>query len=141
MKTRPESCCNTCCRQAFTLVEVVASLMLLGTLLVGVLVAHRRHVAQIRTATRRLEAVTAADELMESWRTKGVWGPESASGQFPNRGDLVWQWSVSTPPELRRVQAAVGRLEVYGADQQEGRPLASVEILTNTTAVPATGPR
>lgn len=134
MKTRPDNCCKTCCHRAFTLVEVVASLMLLGTLLVGVLVAHRRHVAQIRTATRRLEAVAAADQLLESWRAKGAWGPDSKSGRFAEASNLVWRWSVSTPPELRPIYAAIGRLEVLDASRTDARPLASVEILTTRTA-------
>ena len=46
MKRSCATCCNKC--RAFTLVEVVASLMLLGTLLVGILAAHRSHTAQVR---------------------------------------------------------------------------------------------
>jgi len=116
-----------CCRRAFTLVEVIASLMLLGTLLVAILVAHRRHVQQIRSAEARLVAVQAADGLLAKWSAEGSWGAATSTGEFEGRRDLTWRWTVIPQPELSRLGAAVGRLEVVGND---GSILSHVDVLT-----------
>ena len=55
-------------RPAMTLVEVVGGLALLATLLVAALLAQGRYMRQAASADRRLQAVTAADALLTSWR-------------------------------------------------------------------------
>jgi hypothetical protein len=104
--------------------------MLLGTLLVGILVAHRKHVAQIRGAEKRLGAIRAADDLLAQWSADGSWGATKDEGRFDGRDDLIWRWVVTSTPDLARVHAAVGRLEV--ADPQ-GLVLARIELLTPET--------
>jgi type II secretory pathway pseudopilin PulG len=132
MKLQRARFCNCCCRPAFTLVEVVASLMLVGTLLVGILTAHRRHTQQVTSAKERLAAIAAADKLLDSWRAAGAWGPTTSSGTFKNNNDLVWRWIVTTPPELQRVGAAKGRLEVVKRDSGDSPPLVMLELVTGS---------
>lgn len=134
MKRQRAKSCNYYCRRAFTLVEVVASLMLLGTLLVGILAAHRRHTEQVRSARARLEAVAAAEKLLESWCEKDTWGATSSSGRFAETSRLSWRWTITARPELRPVNAAIGRLEVLDGNSHNQIPLVSVEILTNSVA-------
>src|SRR5688572_7323830 len=110
MNGKRENYSNNCCCRAFTLVEVVASLMLLGTLLVGILVAHRRPAEQIRNAKVRLAAIETTDKLLAKWTEQGIWGAVAASGHFEDQSNLVWRWTVLPAPELRRVGAAIGRL-------------------------------
>lgn len=117
--------------QGFTLVEVVASLMLLGTLLVGLLTAHRQHTRQIRIAELRLEAIAAADQLLKDWQAEGTWGSVKASGRFKDTEKFVWKWTVKRSRELRGLPAAVGRLEVFGVSTDREPPLVSVELLTS----------
>ena len=140
MKLQHAIFCNNYRRQAFTLVEVIASLMLLGTLLVGILTAHRRHVAQVRAADARLAAIAAADKLLQSWQADGSWGPASTSGRFPGNGQLAWRWTVTARPELRRINAGVGRLDVLDGESEVETPLLSIEILTNSIASTSQGP-
>ena len=128
MNTQPKGSCHGYCRRAFTLVEVVASLMLLGTLLVSILVAHRRHVQQIRSADCRLAAVQAADGLLAKWSADGSWGATKNEGEFEGRTDFTWRWTITPAPELNRLGAAIGKLEVVGAERT---PLCSVELLTS----------
>ena len=104
--------------------------MLLGTLLVGILVAHRRHVRQIHRAEVRLAAVEAADALLARWSAEGSWGAATSSGGFEDRDDFTWRWTVVTVPQLRQLGAAIGRLEIIGAN---GVPVESVEVLTTDT--------
>jgi type II secretory pathway pseudopilin PulG len=123
------------CRAAFTLVEVVASLMLVGTLLVGILTAHRRHSQQVASAKERLAAVAAADKLLDSWRATGAWGATTSSGIFKNKNNFVWRWTVTTPPELQRVGAAKGRLEVLRRESTDDRPLVMIELVTGSAVI------
>ena len=137
MKVRPNKYWKSCCRRAFTLVEVVASLMLLGTLLVGILVAHRRHAEQIRGAAARLEAVEAAEKLFAEWSEKGIWGAAEPTGRFKEQPQLAWRWSVLPSTQLRRFGVAIGRLEIVSTVRQDIRPLVQVDVLTTAgTVVP-----
>jgi hypothetical protein len=111
---------------------------LLGTLLVGILVAHRRHAEQIRRATVTHDAIEAADKLLCQWHEQGILGPATAAGCIEGRDDLVWTWSVSAKAELRHVGAAIGRLEVFRTSDRD-EPLAQVELVT--TASSAIQPR
>lgn len=137
MKPQREICWNCCCRRAFTLVEVVASLMLLGTLLVGILATHRRHAAQIRSAQARLAAIASADKLLADWREQGMWGAAAPSGNCEG-SELAWRWTVKNAPELRRVGAAIGRLEIVDKRSDDTLPLVGVEILVTDVPVPTT---
>ena len=124
-----------CYRHGFTLVEVVASLMLLGTLLVGMLTAHRRHVTQVRNAKARLVAITAAEKLLDKWRDEGTWGSTSSSGTFKDFKELVWRWSITTPVDLQRVGAAKGRLEIFRQGSADEPALIAIELVTGNAVI------
>lgn len=126
---------KNCCQRAFTLVEVVASLMLLGTLLVGILTAHRRHVEQIRNAKTRLAAIAVAENLLEQWRKEGTWGAVARGGTIKGSSEFAWRWTVTTPPELQQLGATKGRLEIVRAGAVNDVPLVAVELVTGGVAV------
>jgi hypothetical protein len=118
--------------------------MILGTLLVGIVAAHRRHTQQIRTAKEKHDAIVAADKLLGQWREQGMWGPAATSGRFPDRDDLAWKWSISTTAELSRMGGAIGRLEVFSTARPD-ESLAQVELVTTAggtiqAAVPTASP-
>jgi hypothetical protein len=138
MNRRPDNCWSSSCRPAFTLVEVVASLMLLGTLLVGILVAHRRHAHQVRRAQARLAAVEAADRLLTKWSEEGRWGATSDSGRCEDAEKLVWRWQVVPEPGLSRLNAAMGRLEIMEKDAADSIPLVRLDVLTTAGISPGT---
>lgn len=140
MKTRRGNCWKLRHCRALTLVEVVASLVLLGSLLVGILVAHRRHAEQIRRASRRLAAVEAADRLLLRWAEQGIWGPTEPTGPCEGTPNLHWQWSVIREPPLERLGAAKGRLEVFDNLSTGGTPLVRLELLTAGGGYVATTP-
>lgn len=130
MNRRPRNSLTCSSQQAFTLVEVIASLALLGTLLVGILVAQRRHAEQINGAHARLTAVEAADKLLAQWSAGGNWGTASSSGQFEDEPKLMWHWSVIQSPELRPMGAAIGRLEVFAKENPAELPFVRVDVVT-----------
>ena len=145
----------SCCR-GLTLIEVVAAMTLLGTLLVAVVMTTGKLTASSHLATKRVEAYRAADKLITGW-----WGdtenfPKNDSGKV--EGHEMWQWKTSTvEAEIKNVDAELVTLEIVETDK-EAEPLARVEFLlkkitkdndknedetnseTQPTTQPATGP-
>lgn len=73
-----------------TLLEVLAALTILATLLAGLLLAKGRALCQQALAQRQLEAIAAADELMEQWWAEGA--PDfPSSGDVPQHPELQWR--------------------------------------------------
>jgi type II secretory pathway pseudopilin PulG len=115
-------------REAFTLVEVIASLLLLSTLLVATLVAHGRHARQIRAAKEQLAAVAAAEELLSEWNSSGQTGAPAREGKISGPLQLGWRWEVIETPELRPMGAAIGRLQIVSA---AGKSLTTIDVVTS----------
>ncbi|MEO1527310.1 MAG: type II secretion system protein [Planctomycetota bacterium] len=61
IRNRPHS------RRALTLIEVIAGLALMGTLLTVVLVAGSKHASQLKQAERKREATRRLDALLTHW--------------------------------------------------------------------------
>jgi prepilin-type N-terminal cleavage/methylation domain-containing protein len=130
MRRTLKSYLPACCRRAFTLIEVVASLMLMGSLLVGILVAHRRHAEQIRRADQRIMAAKLADRILSKWSSDGSWGGGKTEGRIDGTDEFTWRWRVESDSQLSRVGAAIGRLEIV---DDQGNSYAQVELLTFDT--------
>jgi type II secretory pathway pseudopilin PulG len=120
---------NSSRRRAFSLVEVVASVLLVGTLLVAVLVAHRRAATQVRSAQRRLDAVTVLDSLLEARRKPDAGDLQLARGKAPGSNAFHWRSTLRHEIALETLGAAIVRIELYDPEFDDGRTLASVEIL------------
>jgi len=98
-----------------TLVEVVAGLVVLGTLLAAVTVARGRFVRQGAEADRRLQATRAVDALLSQWLSGS---PQAVPmrGQGPLIGgaaNQVWRTQVVRDPAAMELGAIVVRLEVF----------------------------
>jgi type II secretory pathway pseudopilin PulG len=63
-----------------TLLEVLAGLALLATLLAGVLTAYGNHVRQVRRTQLRLKAADAADRMLTDWFQRPGGFPEEGCG-------------------------------------------------------------
>ncbi len=130
------NCWKRRARRGLTLVEVVAGLALLATLLVSILMAYGLHSGQIRAAQDRLEAIHLADELLNSWTATGsmpaVGEQERLNG---DRQDLWWRivdGSTSGRPQngLRTVRLEVVR-RAFGTPDTV---VTSVELFVMDTA-------
>ena len=113
-------------RTGFTLVEVLAAVLLAGTLLAAVLTATRLHSRQLRTAERKQAAVETLDGLLESWHQSPARKPGS-TGRIS--GTPAWRWSrrvIQRPTAASPFQLV--RVELFALDQP-GPPLAMVELL------------
>ena len=97
-----------------TLIEVLAGLVVLGTLLVSVTMARARFLHQWSDADRRLVAIHAADAMISGW----IAGPPQSiplrsEGVLEKASDLRWRTSVIRDPQAASLGALVVRTEVF----------------------------
>jgi prepilin-type N-terminal cleavage/methylation domain-containing protein len=103
----------------FTLLEVLAALAILATLLVGVMRAKGKAIRQQALAERRLEAVAAADELLSRWWENGALPVLADSGEFPLNPKLRWRTGVISAARDPQNPFDVVCLEVVGATDEQ----------------------
>ena len=129
---------NSSDRRGLTLVEVIAGLVLLATLLTAVLVGFKTHAAQIRGARDRLKATEMADELLSGWMAEGVLPPIGT--QKALAGTDGWAWRLlanesqqSGPVKIGSVSIEIIRLRDAAVEEV----LASVALVVpgNTSAL------
>ena len=110
-----------------TLVEALAGIGLLGTLLVAILVAESRANRQAWAADRQMEACRAADELLHGWWAERKPPPAAGRGDVPGRDG--WQWRTHTRPNpaAEQIGAQVVVLEVLRRGEAE--PAVTLELL------------
>jgi prepilin-type N-terminal cleavage/methylation domain-containing protein len=117
--------------RGLTLVEVVAGLALLSTLLVAVLTTKARVTRQWSHAQRKLQAVAAADRLLGEWWPRRDEFPRQASGRVAGDSGLRWRTEPVANPPLNALRTSVVRLDIL--DERATRPadevLASVEVV------------
>jgi type II secretory pathway component PulJ len=129
-----------------TLIEVLAGLALLATLLVGVVLASVRQAQQIRAAQRRLLAITALERAIPRWLERAEGFPVGERGRFAEVTNLEWETRPLEVPEPNVLGLTVARVEVFDAVRQKGaaesrRALVGVDIalpLVAETSPPAT---
>src|SRR5688572_10683971 len=100
-------------RAGLTLVEVVAGLALLGTLLVALLSARAKVARQYQGAEARLEAVKVADELLGGWWREGGRFPRDEVGVV-GEGASRFRWRTRVVPNqaMDELSSEVVRLEL-----------------------------
>lgn len=141
MQTRSRTC-STCSRaRGLTLIEVVAALAILGTLLVGIVLAKSRHTHQLVRAQAQTRAVVAADELITGWWTSLDGVPIDEQGELPGDRPLRWQTRLVDNDEIAALGARVVRVELFDiADatargKGDGDPLVSVDLVVRDPEV------
>lgn len=116
-------------RPALTLVEVITSIVLLSTLLVGMLTAYTRHVRQLDRATDIKHAVQLTDQLLGRWFANHHELPVSQSGYLDAEAGLVWQLQEQPGGSARFSGARVLELSVFDIDAASIEPLIRLELL------------
>jgi len=109
-----------------TLVEVLAGTALLGSLLVGILLAKHRLTVQSRLAETRLAAYEALDGLLTEWWTSPEGVPREAAGEA---GRWRWRTRREDAAEAEALDATIVVVELFEADVTGRAPAASVELL------------
>lgn len=103
-------------RSGLTLVEVLAALVLVASVISGVVVTQSRSLAQLRATRDLATASQLARELVTEWQLNA---PLARSGEFA--GKTGWSWTRSELPEdplelpdVLRVQLNVFKVNLTG---------------------------
>lgn len=112
-----------------TLVEVMAGLAIMGTLVTGLLVATGRLKAQDLQAQLRLEACQVADDLLTGWWSPKEDFPRTGNGTVRRNGNWRWRTRPIRSNRAERMGAQVVALEVFPIGTHGGAPVARVDVL------------
>src|SRR4051812_46472084 len=95
-------------RRGTTLVEVIAALVIFGTILAAMLIARGRFVRQDVQARRRIEATRALDALVTGWMNGPVSAiPVQATGSFGDESGQTWRTHLLRDPSAEEIGARV----------------------------------
>src|SRR5687768_12235907 len=135
MKTKWKTSSRCCCR-GMTLIEVVAGLALMATLLVALLQAKVGHARQTNVAERKLAAVAIADRLLSEWWRAPEKFPIETTGRVRSDPRFAWRTALVPNPTTERLDMDVVRLEIIDLQAKGGEPIvaAAVEVVFNTAA-------
>jgi hypothetical protein len=112
------------------LIEVVAGLTLMATVLVASLLSFSAHHRQRRLAESKLSAVAVADELLNTLSVRRGGFPKAGRGTIPGHPTWFWQTRMVGVAAPARVPLHVIRLEVLEVTPEGSLlPLATVEIV------------
>jgi type II secretory pathway component PulJ len=112
-----------------TLIEVVVSLGLLSTLLVGILVAYHRHAERIRTSQQSLIALDGIDRLMCDWASQGISTPCPARGELPGEEAFTWRTETIKADYQEPLGIDVVRLAVFRKESSwDDEPIVSIDL-------------
>jgi len=123
-------------RHGLTLIEVMASLALLSTLLVGMLLAFKKNATQIRAGLAVREVLTSVDALVLSWAQQGVYPPVQATGALPGRDGFIWRTRVISREWEATLHLDIIALEVRAVEA----PTSAAPLITLELPVPAAVP-
>jgi type II secretory pathway pseudopilin PulG len=115
-----------------TLIEVLAGLVILGTLLVSIAAARGRFARQWVEADRRLAAVRAADAMLAQWMAGAPQNiPVQGHGELPGVAKCGWRTNAVAGPGAEELRAVVVRLEVFDQTARTREPLFHVDFLVH----------
>jgi type II secretory pathway pseudopilin PulG len=115
-------------RRGTTLVEVVAALVILGTILAAMLIARGRFVQQDVQARRKIEASRALDALVNGWMNGPASAiPVQATGSLPDAPGQTWSTRLLRDPSAEEIGARVLRVDVF--DRSERQPIVTLDLL------------
>lgn len=123
--------------------EVLASIVLAGTLLTAILLAYGAHTRQIQQARRKQIAVAAANSLLRDWLDRdarlpsvaqGEWTWPSAQQEQDATSDtaslrMTWRLTQQTRDLPQQLELEVWRLEIFDPQSGTPYPLAGVEFV------------
>ncbi len=105
--------CLPCSRRAgVSLIEVIAAIAIMGTILAGVVMSKARHTRQIALTQRTQQAVLATDQLITNWWASKEGVPVGTSGTISD-GLLAWETYTIPDRKMQALSARVVRVSVY----------------------------
>ena len=116
-------------RAAMTLIEVVAGIALLGTVLATTVLAQARLLRQHQRALLKLQAVEAVDRLLTQWSTEQREIVAPASGTLIANPKVTWTTQIQGVQRDGELSISVVELTaVADNDPRELPPLVRVEL-------------
>lgn len=116
-------------REGLTLIEVMAGLAILGSVLVAVVMARGRYLDQSVAARHKAEAVRVADALLTQWWDDIEQLPRAESGDVDG---FRWETQTRQPEALIELEAEVLRLSLFQLEaigDGSYEPILSVEVV------------
>ncbi len=115
--------------KALTLVEVLAAMAILGSLLTGIVLAQGKLSIQSRRTMQTREACQLAEGLLSLWWEDEVIIPRNSSGEIGEPAGWRWQTFVYYSDQADDLGAEVMRLNLFGPGTHENKPTLSIEVL------------
>lgn len=112
-----------------TLLEVIAAIAILGTILVGIVLAKSRHRRQLARTADATAAVAATEELLCAWWSGPDGVPVGAEGVMSASKPLRWRTRETPNPEIEDLGARVVRLEVFPGQAESSAAADDSEAL------------
>lgn len=125
MKTSTRCCKSRTLVPGLTLVEVLAGLALMGTLLVTMIVLKSRFTHQLVGSDKQLNGAAAADALLTDWWPNPAELPIGHSGTVQSSPSLHWRTSLVINDTVTHFGGKVVRLEITS----ESNVVATVEVI------------
>lgn len=122
-------------RRATTLIEVLAGLVILSTLLASAAMARGRFLRQWADADQRLSAASEADQLLKQWLILSpVQVPISSRGTFAGPSRHMWSTHVIPNSAAASVGTIIVQLQISGKTAES---LCQVDFLLRDPRVVA----
>ncbi len=112
-----------------TLVEVLAGMAILGSLLTGIVLTQANLSVQSRRTLQTRQACQLADGLLSLWWQEEAIIPRNSSGEIADPPGWRWQTFVYYTDQADVLGAEVLRLNLFGPDSLENKPTLSIEVL------------
>lgn len=115
-------------RRAFTLLEVIVALALMGSVLVGSLMAFSIHRRQLSLADKRIQATMLADQLVDALSSQQDGIPTNSRGQVPGHDNWIWQTTPVGTTMIATATMQIVRFQIVESGPTPTR-LVSVDIV------------
>jgi type II secretory pathway component PulJ len=114
-----------------TLIEVIAGLVILSTLLVSVAMARGRFLRQWSDADRRIQVTQSVDHLLSRWLSAPPSAlPISGQGNLEDAPNFIWRTRPMNDPAAGHFGAITVRLEAFDSRFQ-GPAIVTVDFLVH----------
>ncbi|MCA9215913.1 MAG: type II secretion system protein [Planctomycetales bacterium] len=118
-------------RSGLTLIEVIASIGLLATLLVATMTAYSRHVRQIESSRFRINAAESADVLLSKWFSDEDEIPFPAEGCCGEDKEYSWATQRIRSERLGDREVDIVQLTIKRTSNQ-GEHVLQLELATKS---------
>jgi type II secretion system protein I len=106
-------------KHGLTLVEVIAAMLLLGTLLVTILTVFSRQAVQIEQSSEKLRVMQTAESQLADWHLQFGFAPVNEEGEWTIEGKTYY-WRTQPLEQMIDRQFMLGKIsfEVLASDQK-----------------------